>query len=181
MVKLTAKPPLETGLLFEAGGARLLAIDTGRLTSIAPYAGQADAVSQVLQAEHGLVFPAPGRVSHSEAARCVWWGRAQAMLAGPEPAAGLGACAALTDQSDGWAMLVLEGAGARAVLSRLTPLDIRTEGFPAGHTARTELAHMMASVTCAGPDRFELLVMRSMAQTARRALETAVKSIAAQG
>ena len=97
----------------------------------------------------------------------------------PDPT--LAGHAAMVDQSDGWAVLRLEGAGAAEVLARLVPLDLRAPQFRRGHTARTELQHMMASLTRLGPDAFLIMVFRSMARTLVHDLTSAMEAVAARG
>ena len=108
------------------------------------------------------------------------FGREVALLMGPAPDASLAAHAALTDQSDAWIVVRLEGAGARDVLARLTPIDLRDSVFKRGHTARTELAHMMASLTRVGPQAWQIMVFRSFAQTLAHDLKTAMQGVAAR-
>lgn len=177
MAKLIAKPALEADLPIIAGGVALSMPDVGTITALAPYDDAA--LGKALKAAHGMTFPKPGRVSAGKGgARCVWSGRGQAFLIGPAPDATLAAHAALSAQSDGWVTFRLEGPGAADVLARLCPLDLR--GFGKGRAARSELAHMMALITgdAAG---FDIMVFRSMAQTALHDLTRAMKSVAAQG
>ena len=114
--------------------------------------------------------------SHAPAS-CVSWKYPQ-----PEPApeASLAEHAALTDQSDAWLVVRLEGAGARDVLARLTPVDLRDSAFKRGHTARTELAHMMASLTRVGPQAYQVLVFRGFSQTLAHDLKSAMEGVAAR-
>ena len=74
----------------------------------------------------------------------------------------------------------LAGADAADVLARLTPIDLRESQFKRGHTARTELAHMMASITRLGPQSYQIMVFRSLANTLVHDLKTAMKSVAAR-
>ncbi|SMX33411.1 sarcosine oxidase subunit gamma [Actibacterium lipolyticum] len=180
MAKLIAKPALETGMPFAAGDAQLSMPDLGCLTSIAPFDGALAAVAASLMAAHGLGFPEPSKMTVAENAQCIWWGRGQAMLVGPAVDDGLAKHAALTDQSDGWVAFLLDGAGSTEVLSRLTPIDMRLSVFPDGHTARTQLGHMMASITRTGAQQFRIMVFRSMVQTALHELQGAMKAVAAQ-
>ena len=101
------------------------------------------------------------------------------MLAGPPPAPL--AEAALTDQSDGWAVIRLTGAGCEAVLARLVAVDLRPGHFRRGHTLRTLLFHAPASLTRIGAHGFEIMVFRSMAASAVHELGVAMKSVAARG
>jgi sarcosine oxidase subunit gamma len=89
--------------------------------------------------------------------------------------------AALTDQSDGWARIRLDGAGAEVVLARLVPLDLSQGSFGKGQVARTSLGHMMMLVTRTGIAAFDMMVFRSMARTAIHELEQAMKAVAARG
>ncbi|MGC9367915.1 MAG: sarcosine oxidase subunit gamma [Paracoccaceae bacterium] len=180
MAKLIAQPPLKEGLPLEAGTTTLRAPRVGAITSLAPFDGGEGALSEALQAAHGLAFPAPNRATSGAAARCVWTGRGQAMLMGPAPDAGLAKHAAMTDQSDAWALFRLEGADAAAVLVRLVPVDLHPAIFATGHTARTLLGHMACSLTRVGEAGFDIMVMRSMARSALHELGVAMKSVAAQ-
>lgn len=180
MAKLIAQLPLKQGLPVEFGTTTLRAPRVGVITSLVPFDGGEAALSEALQAAHGLSFPAPGRATSGAAARCVWTGRGQAMLMGPTPDAGLAKHAALTDQSDAWALFRLEGEDMAAVLARLVPVDLHPAIFATGHTARTLLGHMSCSLTRVGETGCDIMVMRSMAQSALHELTVAMKSIAAQ-
>lgn len=153
----------------------------GPLTSIAPFQGQMPEVSKALKGAYGMAFPAPGRTTGKAGARAIWFSQGQALLQGPVPDAMLAPHAALTDQSDAWAVVRLEGKGAVDVLARLVPLDLRSSQFKRGHTARTELLHMMVSLIKIGENTFQIMVFRSMAQTLVHDLKTAMEGVAARG
>lgn len=182
MARLLATPATD-GLPVKAGGVTLSLTDPGCITSLAPWDGSARAaLSQALQPAHGVEFPAPGRISIGAVARCLWAGRDQAFLVGPAPdRAALADHAALTDQSDAWAVMRLDGPGARDVLARLTPLDLRVQVFEPGHTARTLLGQVHAVLSRDAGDGYEVMVFRSMAATAVHELTEAMKSVTAQG
>lgn len=179
MAELIATGAAEGLLPVEKGGFRLSDAAPGRITSVAPFAGKEKAVTAALKKAHGLAFPAPNKAAAKGAARIVWTGRGQAFLidADPAPLEGL---AALTDQTDAWAALRLEGAGADRVLARLIALDLRPAAFPAGSAARAGLNHMMAVVIRAG-EGFDLMVFRSMAKTAVHEIAAAMSAVAARG
>ena len=86
----------------------------------------------------------------------------------------------MTDQTDAWTCAALEGPGARDVLARLTPLDLRPSGFRIGAAARTELAHMSAVLMRIGAERYGVMVFRSMARTLRHDIEAAMQVVAAR-
>ena len=180
MLELTAKSPCSGLLPMTIGPFTLTEMTPLAMTSIAPRKGQESALSDALKAAHGMAFPAPGRATGKAEARAVWFGRGVALLIGPTADAALAEHAALTDQSDAWAVVRLEGQGAEDVLARLVPVDLRAALFKRGHTARTQLMHMSASVTRVGDRAFQIMVFRSMAATLVHDLETAMRSIAAR-
>ena len=172
---LTATTPCAGMLPLSIGDLHLTEVDPGYLTAIAPGAGCAAA----LKAAHGLDLPGPGQSFGDDRARVIWFGRAHVLLMGPAPDPALADHAALTDLSDGWAVVRLEGAGAAAVLGRLTPLDLRPRVFAPGQTARTEVFHMQAAITRLDEAVFLIMVFRSMAQTLVHDLRTAMEGVAA--
>ncbi len=142
-----------------------------------PLKGQEKSVSEALKDALGAAFPGPGRTTGKAGARAIWSGAGQALVLGQKVAVG---GAAITDQSDGWACMVLDGDDARAVLARLVPVDLRPSAFKTGHASRTLLGHMACALWREGKDRYGMLVFRSMAKTAVHELETAMKSVSAQ-
>ncbi|MEM9523573.1 MAG: sarcosine oxidase subunit gamma [Pseudomonadota bacterium] len=181
MVKLIARSPCEGLLPYEAGGIDLIEVPPLCITSISPYRGQLSKLSAALKSAHGAAFPAPNRTTGKEGARVIWSGIDQAFLIGDAPAdRRLAEYAALTDQSDAWAVVRLQGGAAANVMARLSPLDFNSAIFKSGYTARTELHHMMAVITRVGLAAFEIMVMRSFAATLVHDLKTAMKSVAAQ-
>lgn len=170
---LIAKSPLAGQDPVVFGGVTLAEVVLGPVTSVAPFAGQAEALAAALKPH---VFPAPNSVSANGKARLVWTGRGQAFLLGATPG-DWGQWAAMTDQSDGWACLSVAGGGAADVLARLVPLDLR--GMAVGACARSSLGHMsMLLIRVEGG--FEVLVFRSMARTAWHEIEAAMKICAAR-
>jgi len=151
-------------------------VEVGRITSNAPFKGQMDAVETAL----GFTFPAPNRVTSHGDARLVWTGPGRVFLTGAD-APDLGDDAAVTDQTDAWVTVQLNGADAVNVLARLVPVDLRPAHFKPGHTARAMLAHMYVSVIHDGDDAFQILAMRSMAQTLVHDVTAAMKAVAARG
>lgn len=178
MPDLIAKPPLAGRAALTLAGVTLAMADPGQITSVAPFSGQDKALAKALKAL-GLSFPAPNHVMSNRDVRLVWTGRDQAFLIGAAPQ-GLDGLAALTDQSDGWAALRLDGPGAGDVLARLFPLDLRAAAFPVGRVARAPFNHMSSILMRPGPDRFEILVFRSMARTAWHEAEAAMRALAAR-
>ena len=179
MVSLIDSHPLDRLVPLIEGGQRLTAALPGRVTSVMPFTGQHRAVAAALKAL-GLAWPAPNRASVAADAACLWTGRGQAFLCGADPAELAGA-AALTDQSDGWAVLRLDGPRAADVLARLVAVDLRPRAFGTDHVARTGLGHMPSILHRRGPQAFEVWVFRSMAETAVHEMHEAMISVAARG
>ncbi|HEX9859171.1 MAG TPA: sarcosine oxidase subunit gamma family protein [Paracoccaceae bacterium] len=178
MPELIAKSALagQAPLIF--GGLSLAEGAATQITSVAALKGQEKPLAKALKAL-GLAFPAPNTFVQKADIRIVWTGRDQAFLIGAAPE-GLAEHAALTDQSDGWACLTLQGPGADAALMRLIPLDLRLASFPKGRAARAPLNHMSAILMRTGPDSFEVMVFRSMARTAWHEIETVMRALAAR-
>jgi sarcosine oxidase gamma subunit len=168
------------GLLpLTIGAITLTEVVLGPVTSIAPFRGKSVAVTAALAVED-LRFPAPGETISAGPARIIWAGQGRAFLCGVTPPMALAGVAALTDQTDAAAVVRLDGAGAEAVLARLVPVDLRARAFPEGGTARTMVGHMTASITRVGAQSFEVMVMRSMAQTLVHELSEAAIGVAAR-
>ncbi len=180
MVKLIAKSPADGLFPIEVNGLTLSEVDAGPITSVAPFDGQEAAASDQLKALAGMEVPKPNRSSGRDGARAVWSGAGQAMVMGVAVDPALGQHAALTDQSDAWAVFRLEGQGVEDVLARLTPLDLNPGMFKRGHVARSLLGHMSALFLRVSGEAFEIMVFRSMARTAVHEIETAMKAVAAR-
>lgn len=180
MADLKAKTPCHGMLPPTIGDTALTEEAPGAITSLMPYRGAEKALSGALKKSHGMDFPAANRATGKSGARAIWFGQGQAMLLGPAPDSGLADHAAMTDQSDAWAVVRLEGSTATDVLARLIPADLRSSVFRRGHTARTELMHMTASVTRVGDKAFQIMVFRSMSETLIHDLKSAMEAVAAR-
>jgi len=176
---LTAIDCLETLLPKSAEGATLRDASPGILTSIMPRRGKDAALGAALEKAHGLTLPPIGRSRTKGRARLVWAGRGTYFLSGPAPSPTLAKYASLSDQSDAWAVMSLEGTTAPDVMARLCPIDLRAGVFKRGYSARTELAHMMTLVTRTTKG-FEIMIMRSFSQTAVHNIVAAMESVAQQ-
>jgi len=181
VVELQAINPCAGLLPIAIGDCNLSEVLPASMTLLSPYKGKKKQLSQALLTAHGMRLAAPNRSTGKTGARCVWFGHRQALLVVPAPDKSLAKYAALVDQSDSWAVVRLQGAGAADVLARLTSVDLRPAVFKRGHTARSELRHMMVSITRVGADAFEIMAFRSMAGTLVHDLQDAMESVAAQG
>jgi heterotetrameric sarcosine oxidase gamma subunit len=168
---LIAKSPLFGQAPLVAGGVTLSELPLGGMVSVA---GQGKALEKALE-KRWLSMPGPNRCVTGSGGLMVWTGRDQAFLLGE--AGDLAKVAAVTDQSDGWARLVLEGDFA-PVLARLVPVDLR--GFGPGQAIRAPLGHMQAVIYADRPGQVAVLVFRSMARTAWDELAHAMGHLAAR-
>ncbi|MEP2533397.1 sarcosine oxidase subunit gamma [Shimia sp.] len=180
MAELIAKSPCDGMLPLEIGQTVLSEVPMSVMTSLAARRGKEAALAGALKAAHEMALPGVNRATGKDGARAIWFGQGQVMLIGPEPDARLADHAALSDQSDAWAVVKLEGSDAEAVLARLVPLDLRQVTFKRGHSARTMLQHMTISITRIGDASFQIMTFRSMAKTLVHELETAMKGVAAR-
>ena len=174
------KPAFGGLLPIKVAECRIFAAPSETMHLISPYQGQVKTLSDAMKSAHGMAFPAAGRATGKEGARLVWFGLDQAMLIGPVPDARLSEFAAVVDQSDGWAVLRLQGPQAEDVLARLVPVDIRAGHFKRGQTMRTQLQHLHVSITRIGVELFQIMAMRSMAKTLVDELHGAMRLIAAR-
>ena len=103
------------------------------------------------------------------------------MLIGPEPDGALAKHGAVVDQSDAWAVVSAKGPAVVDVLARLVPVDLRDGAMKRGHSIRTQVVHMNASVLKLGTDHFQIMVFRSMAGTLVHDLKGAMAAVASRG
>ena len=178
MAEQIVTDPFDGRLPLEIGG--VLARDLGpvAITSVAPFRGQAQAVSEALEAQIGIGLPQVGQSLAADGCRVTWAGLGQVFVTGHEIAPIDGA--AITDQTDAWAVVELSGDGTRDVLARLTAIDLRPDAFEVGRSARTQIGHMNALILRNGPDVYEVFVFRSMAATLVHELESAMRGVAAR-
>ncbi|MCX7888708.1 MAG: sarcosine oxidase subunit gamma [Rhodobacteraceae bacterium] len=178
MVSLIAKSALDGLVPLTEGNVTLTDWDPGTVTSLSPMRGQEAKVEAALRSA-GLGWPGPNATVASGDRAILRTGVGQAFLIGSLPLR-LEGLAAMTDQTDGWAALELDGPGATDVLARLVAVDLRMAAFAPGQVLRTGLTHMMSILWRTGPATFRILVFRSMAQTAVHEIHVAMKSVAAR-
>ncbi len=172
---LTARSPLvgATALAETWPGFAISEVTDLALASLATRRGQETELRARAKARFGLEPPAPGRSESGDGMTFLWTGHEQWFVEAPESALGgleallretFGDTAAVTEQSDAWASLRLEGRATRAVLEKLCPLDLHPGAFPPGATARTTMEHVSAIIT-SRDDRgsFSILMPRSSA------------------
>jgi sarcosine oxidase subunit gamma len=131
------------------------------------------AFDDALRAGFGCVAPAANRFTSGKAAGEAWHfisaGPRQVFIVAPmgSSVSALETVAALTDQTDGWISIRMEGEAAREVLSRLCGVDFHPAVFQAGHSARAPFEGMLAVVCCedVAAGSYRVLFQRSSARS----------------
>ena len=177
MANLIALTPCDGLLPLQIEGITLTEVLPACIMSVAPARGQEKQVSAALKEQIGLGLSASGRSSRKGNMRAQWFSHGVWLVSAKVV---LGELAAITDQSDAWAVVAISGVGVEDVLARLMPIDLRASAFKNGHTARTLLGHMSVAITRVGTNTFEIMVMRSMAGTLVHDLETAARGVGAR-
>ncbi len=175
MVDLAAKSPAAGLLPVSHGDLVLQESDIQEIWSIAPFSGAERAVSAALRKSLKMSLPPIGRATRTGSAKLLWAGRDVYFLVGSGLPAKLNA--AVTDQSDAWCCVTLEGAHVEAVLARICPLDLRN--METGSVARSLLGHMTAIIVKID-NGYELMVFRAFAKTLVHELQDAMRSVDAQ-
>lgn len=177
--KLYARDPLD-GVDVTIGEASLAASQPSAIVSIAPFNGQGIAVDEGVSKLLEVGLPAVGSLNVWTEGKVLWTGQGMWFVVGDLDIARLVAKldgkAAVTDQTDAWAVFRLTGNDAREVMARLCPLDFSTLE---AQIVRTEFAHMM-SIIIPIDGGFEIMVMRSFVKTAIEHVCGAMTRVAAQ-
>ena len=146
------------------------------LATVALRKGQGEALGQRVKERFGLLLPdgprrqAAGGVAFAGTGPGMWLAARE--RGGNDFAAALeaelGDLAAVTDQSDGYAVLRLTGPELRNALAKLIPLDLHARAFKPGDVASTVASHMGVTLwrlddAADGSPVFEFAVFRSLA------------------
>lgn len=185
MPDLTPRPafiglPARSGRAEGESGVTVRPRDDLAMAKLIARKGRAGDLATVVCARYGLDLPAtPKRVEQGDLA-VIWSGPGQ-WLAVTEDRRDLareltetvGAFAAVSDQSDGLAVLRISGPRARDALIKGVGLDLHPRGFAPGDAAVTVIAHIGAQLWQLD-DRptYEIAIYRSFAGSLWRWLET---------
>ncbi len=89
----------------------------------------------------------------------------------------LGNSAYVTDQSDSWAGLFIDGDSAVQALERICPIDLHPSTFGVGRVTRTSMEHLTVIIVREADNRFLLLSPTSSAHSFLHALETSLRNV----
>ena len=174
----TPRAPFSGLAVTSSAGRGVVATDRDGLglATVAARKGQVLALTQCVRERLGIVLPggpyrrAEGGVAFAGTGPEIWLATKE--MGGNDFAATLreeiGAMAAVSDQSDGYAVLRLTGAKLRDTLAKLVPIDVHSRAFKPGDVASTVASHIGATLWRLedGPDGapvFEIAVFRSLA------------------
>ncbi|GEP10347.1 sarcosine oxidase subunit gamma [Methylobacterium gnaphalii] len=146
-----AKPGRHGRTQGEAG-VRLTLRDGIGLATVIVADGQTDALRALVSERYGWTLPEPGRAQLFRDRGLVWSAPGQWLAVAetrealrdlPQAFRGV---AAVTDQSDGRAVVRVSGRNARTVLEKGVAVDLHPRAFQAGQTAATSIAHIGAQL-----------------------------------
>ena len=184
---LTARTPLD-GYAGTFGGVTLAEAAGLSLVSAAVPNGGDDAFAAALAGGFGASRPSTGESVPGDrlGARILGMQPDQMFILfeAPDPdraaeavSSALGPAAFVTDQSDSWAMLRIEGRGVRAALERICMLDLEDAAFPQGRVARTVMEHLAVIILRDGADSFLLMTPRSSARSFLHTVELSLANV----
>lgn len=163
---LTEAPVLD-GHIFQIGTTRLSVIAQKSLCVIAFAASDKGSVGKAIGP-----LPEPGQISIKSDETLIWTGQREVMqfFEGPNQreaalAARLGAVGHVTEVSDGWVALTLEGNDALRLLDMLTLPDLSEEAFPMGASTSTVLDHVRVLICRVATTRILILSPASSAKS----------------
>lgn len=155
------------------------------LASVAARAGGEKKTAQVLKKLLGAV-PGPGRAQLNDPEAGFWMGPDQWMIGAPmethelladDLKAQLGDAASVTEQSGGWVVFDVTGAGMVDMMERICPAPVRR--MVAGDAQRCTIHHLSCFVIRrAADDHVRILGPRASAGSLHHALVGAAQSVA---
>lgn len=159
---------------LEASGVRVRLSQPAVIASIAAFRDKAKKVADTIEAALGVTPPTSPCFSSLQPFTCWWVGPDGQWLlttdsTGPSDLVAklgreLDGLAAISDQTDAWAVLRLDGPRVFEILSEGVPVDLDARRFPPGGVACTRLAHLDIRLRhLHQPGGYELAVPRSNA------------------
>jgi len=137
------------------------------IAAIGAYANSAPLLP-AMTAEFGIAIPAPRSFVGSDSVTLSCLCPARYLACADRDAdlparlaKSLSGLAAITDQSDQWAIFKLSGPHGRDALARLVPIDVAPEKFRVGALALTRASHFDVRLWRIGESTYELAVTRS--------------------
>lgn len=178
------------GVAGGAPGVRFAAAEDLGIAAIAAPGGGEDALAGAVRDAWGIELPAVGRhAAGPEGLLLLGMAPDQYFAVFPHRgaeaarvvAARLGGAAHVTEQSDAWVAIDIEGRLVRRALERVCPLDLHPDVFAADMAQRTVMEHLAVVIVRLGEDRFRLMSPSSSALSFLHMVETSVRNIVPDG
>jgi len=174
------------GFSQSIGSTKIREVTPVTIVSIATPLGGHEPLNTLLEKSTGLQLPAAGKINRSNESLAVLGLQSdQCFLVSLEeqrdPAntlkAMLGTAGYLSDQSDSWAVLEINGPLSRSALERICPLDLAAEVFTEESVARTSMEHLSVIIEKPGTLCYRLYSPRSSAQSFLHALTLSLSNV----
>lgn len=156
------------------------------LASVAARLGQGESCAKSLATFIGAPAPEPAKAVFGATLSAFWMGPDQWMVSAPfethellanDLKAALNGAGSVTEQSDGWVVFDVSGAGAVDLFERLCPAPARR--MSAGDGQRTTIHHIGCFLNCRTKGtEFQVLGPRSSAGTLHHALVSVARAVA---
>ncbi|UVK44209.1 sarcosine oxidase subunit gamma [Mesorhizobium sp. AR07] len=178
------RSPLEHALVTGAHGARgveagvsLTEVRNFDLIQVMARRGKATELARATETRFGIPAPDAPKAVQSQDATLIWSGPDQVFVLSKGGrhtmgtlAPALSGPASLSDQSHARALISISGAKARAMLAKLSSIDLHPAAFPVGAAAATSMDHTSIALWRGGdrPDGqavFNLLVFATFAES----------------
>jgi methylglutamate dehydrogenase subunit D len=143
--------PGKAGAIVAFAGVKLAEIRDFDLVQIFARRGQREATAKAVKKHYGVEAPAPRQAVFAKGATLIWSGPDQVMaLSARKPGTfrpldalreSFEGIASLSDQSDGRCLIRMSGPQVRAMMAKLTSVDLHDNVFPIGTAATTSIDH----------------------------------------
>ena len=181
---LQASTPLD-GRSITIDNTSLWVVSGRPLYSLSVPLGNDAAFETALSTSLSLTRPAAGQYHDADAFRLCGLAQEQFFLMGlkaetPDERAlksRLQDAAYVTDQSDSWVMLQINGENALRAMERISPIDLSPSTFPTGSIARTSMEHLSAIVMAEDDATLTLLSPISSAESFWHAVEQSLTNV----
>jgi len=183
-LSLTAESPLN-GFEQRFGTTSVAELNNVFLFSVA-LSLNAEAGKKAVNAAFGTDWPAPGKISSSSDGKSHLLGLQADQIFALQTDVGdqhstlaepTIESAYVTDQSDSWAALSINGDRARDALERICPIDLHPNVFGKGSVTRTSMEHLAVIIACVEENHYWLLSPTSSAKSFLHAVETSFNNI----
>lgn len=170
---IKATSPL-LGFTQTIGDTVVREVSSMSLISIATPLGGGDALDALLEKIFKLKRPVAGKLHRSErgdallglqADQCLLVSDFEAINSATALKQTLGDAAYITDQSDGWVIVDIQGPLSRTALERICPIDLAEDVFTQHDVARTSMEHLSVIIERVGLSCFRLYSPRSSADS----------------